>query len=143
MTIPRLNELQGLAVARIAALPAISGHSVIANQGTQSSEIESALRNKGVCVVVAPVLLGRKRDQRGPRWILDVELMVSIKVNTAKAPSFDVFAAIVEIMNGLCADPRHPGGEYFQVADGEGFSLSQFDAGLLAYDLIFTKEVML
>lgn len=148
-TAPKLADLQQLAATTLAAVSYLSdaGVAVVADQGLSKRAIEASLRSPGAVVVVCPVVAGTLRDQSGPSWCLDVELMVQVVVNpetnaAAGGASIDIYRALTEVASALCGASRHPGGEFFRLSQ-EAISLARFDEGLFSYTMLFTKEALL
>lgn len=147
MTIPKLSEIQPLA-GRILAKSFGTNIKVIVDDGKKQDVEETELREKGCCVTVSPVLHWTSRDQSGPAFCVDVEIMVKVQfspeVNDSDSGAgLDIMQIVMQATTALANTPdRHPGGEFFKLAKDAG-TMSKFDDGLWVYDLVFTKEAMI
>lgn len=152
-TAPKITELQAKAKTILDAVTFTTARAVavaiVADDGTKKKEIETAVRVKGCCIVVNPVLGGRTRDQSGTEWILDCDLVIEVVVNpkrnldsSAEVCGVTALTIVTEVIRGMRGATRHPGGEFFRLAE-EGFVLSQFDDGQLVYHVFFLKEAQL
>jgi hypothetical protein len=119
---------------------------VMEDDGTIDKTAERLLRTKGVCVLVSPVLDDRPRSQSDSELMSDCEIMVRAMTNPTQIKDTANGGANVradsvckQIKRIMCRGRRHPGGERFKFVES---SLSDFDTGLLAYDLIFRKEIV-
>lgn len=128
---------------------------VLPDTGLQKATIERHLRQKGACVIIYPVLGGVLRDQSGPAWIVDSDLLLKVKINPERNANteeggvginiYEAIKCVIDALTGQKANAqnrRHPGGEFFKL-HRQGITLSQFDEGLWEYNLMFTKEAML
>jgi hypothetical protein len=121
---------------------------VVMDEGLQDKRIQKLLTEIGFAVVVQPLVMATTRDQDGPAWLIDCEIMVKVMVNPERNASDDggaqvnIYSAAVAVIEALCRKARHPGGENFKL-QRDAFGLSQFDAGLWVYNLMFTKEAVL
>lgn len=149
-TFPKLNELQSAVKAAIDGIAALKpGENkkrvlVIVDDGLQKDRIENQLKTKGFVIVVAPLLEGKVRDQSGPAWLVDIELMVAVISNPERNSATDtggvglnMYSIVSDVIDAVCRQVRHPGGEFFKLL---GFALSKFDESRWVYDLSFTKE---
>lgn len=168
-TIPKLKEIQAAvktklqaesffvtASADVSKDPATGEQSVvIMDTGTQEKLKEKRLREKGLCVVVEPLVIAKLRDQSGPAWVMDCEIMVKVMVNSERneneaepGADVDIYETVVKVIETLThcrsqsAATRVLGGEFFKLGP-DAMALSQFDQGLWVYDLMFTKEALL
>ena len=148
---PKLTELQALATATIEADAFVVAGSipVVEHRGLEDPKVESHIRKVGVCVVVCPLVKWKRRDQSGPAWLVDAELLVKVRVNPkvnddaeAGGGQVDIYALCSAVTSAMTTAKRHPGGEFFRIGEEAGI-LSEFDPGLWSYDLIFTKEAIL
>jgi hypothetical protein len=115
--------------------------------GTRQKRIETVLREAGLVVVVEPVVNWKVRDQSGGVSIYDAQLSVAIRVNpevnyvagSKGGTGLNPLSVASEVIKALCASrTRHPGSEFFR---HEGGALTQFDPGLMTYDIVFVKEM--
>ncbi len=149
VAIPKVSQLQALVATNIRASKYVTDNelTVVEDRGTQDKKIERMLRTKGICIVVAPLLGATMQDQSGPAWLFKVDIMVSVRVNPEiisdkkDGAGVDIYDSWAAIMDALCMAPRHPGGEFFK-AQQQAVTISKFDEGLWAYDLMFTKEAL-
>lgn len=163
-TIPKFSELQDLVKDTIAAASYFktlasdtsvkrhddsirTGGLVISDRGQSEKTIEKHLRDSGFVVAVQPLLGARLRDQSGPGWLANAEIMVKVMANPERndasdGAEADIYDAVIAAINALCQRSNHPGGEHFKLAS-DAVSLSRFDPGLWVYDLLFTKEVLI
>lgn len=150
-TIPKLSELQETIRSTLAAVSlfADAGVAVISNKGVQQKKIEKELRNKGFCVEIMPMLGAKLRDQSGTAYLLDCDFMVRLRSNPERnnatrdgGAGIELGDAIAAVFDALCQRSRHPGGEFFKVAE-DAVTLSQIDEGEWIYTLMVTKEALL
>lgn len=149
--IPKLSALQEVIRSTLASATLFSaaGVAVISNKGTQQKKIEKELRGLGFVVEVMPMLGAKLRDQSGTAYLLDCDFMIRLRCNPERnnatrdgGAGLELGDAIAAVFDALCQRSRHPGGEFFKVAE-DAVTLSQIDDGEWIYALMVTKEALL
>lgn len=152
-TAPKLTELTGLVKEALEAAAYFSGVTVVKDEGQGFRAVEEALNGSGFCLVVSPVTEVTPREQAGDSWLADASIVVKLMINPEKNDAAGGAGkaygpAIVAVLDAVTrraaaastGRTRHPGGEYFKFVGGQ---LGDGSAGLMVYDLVFDKEVLL
>lgn len=136
--IPKVQEL-------LEAVPYFAGEQVITDDGTKDSVVEKALRDRGFCVVIAPIMHAPKKDSQASLSIVSANVFIIVQVNpkiNATTARKNIYEAIQAIVVKLKAYAGVNQNDRFDIAD-DAIELSSFDPGLWAYDLTFTKQAAL
>lgn len=147
-TAPAIHEVQAKALEILSASATLQAWGIVpfAEDGTQADNFRGLVATLGVAVAVLPPMSARLRDQSGPRWVAEVEVVVKVGCNPKAVREGTVQSAIrvaSQVMSDLCVGTRHPGGEFFRLKGGEAcLALSNFDAGSWVYDVYLTKEAV-
>jgi len=132
----------------IDARPYFANVEVLVDDGAQQSEIELQLRDKGVCILVCPVLTLTRGSQATHQLSLRAENVVKLFVNPKRnadpaGAQLDVLRSIQEIVAAVLAYPSPAGkvkGERFWETPEDVAALNTFDPGLWTYDIFFLKD---
>lgn len=145
-----LKDIQTTVKARIDAssyfAPVAPGVTVacIIDDGLNDTAIETQLRSVGCVVILPPILKAVRRDNGGGKVVLDAEFTVRIMVNpTANAANGgakrNIYEAIAAAASAVLSwAPTNAGDRRFE-ASADWLQLTNKDAGLIIYDLFFTK----
>jgi hypothetical protein len=137
--IPKVKEL-------LVAVPYFVGQSIIDDDGSTEklNETEKALRDKGFCVIIGPIMRFPKRDNATTLSIVNAEIFIIVQinppVNKVKAQR-NIYEAVRSVVRALAAYTGTNPNDRFELAP-EGGDLSSFDQGLWAYDLTFHKQAV-
>ncbi len=147
-TAPKLKDLTSVAMSLLKNKFSIVNIGLVQDKGTQDTEIESHLNAEGACIIVAPLVTGMLRDQSGPAWILDCEIMVRVRINPERnadtgGAGLDIYDVVTKVIQGLCQAPRITGGSEFFKAAHDCLALAEFSEGIWSYNLLFTKEALI
>jgi len=141
------SYFSGLSSAITEANPGTSDTSIVVlDDGTADPTIKRHLRERGVCVVIPPLLGGDTRDRAGTQFVLDCDLVVKVQIDPHRNKDTEhgglgvkALDVALNVMRALCARQRHNGGEFFKPAQ-TAFELLKFDNGVLEYGVFVTKE---
>lgn len=144
-----LTSIQSTVRSVIAANPYFSGVSVIADDGLQDPAIETELTTKGFTVVVCPIIGGKAVSQAGGRIVVLAEIVVRVmqnpEVNSAVGGAQKGTTAAIAAICAAVLGWRPAGGlpgtseKLFEAAE-DFLAISNFDPGLIIYDLTFQKH---
>lgn len=145
-----LSNIQTTLQSAIAANPYFSGISIIVDDGLQDPAIETQLTGKGFVIVIPPVLGGKALSQAGGKVLLSAEVMVRVMLNPeanaaagtgAQKGAYAAIAAVTASVLGWRPAGGLPGtSEKLFEAAADFLAISNFDPGLIIYDLSFTKH---
>lgn len=145
-----IGSIQTTLQTAIAAHPYFSGISVIVDDGRQDLAIETQLTGNGFVVVIPPVLGGKTLSQGGGRLLIAAEVMVRVMLNPeanaaagtgAQKGAYAAIAAITAAVLGWRPAGGLPGtSEKLFEAAADFLAISNFDPGLIIYDLNFLKH---
>ena len=145
-----LANIQAAIQTVIAANAYLSGISVIVDNGLQDPAIEDQLVGKGFVIVIPPILGGKTLTQAGGKIVLLADVMVRVMVNPeanatantgAQKGTYEAIAAVTKAVLGWRPAGGLPGtSEKLFEASNDFLAISNFDAGLIIYDLTFTKH---
>jgi hypothetical protein len=136
-----LKDVQTAARDLIAGHAYFASENVIDDRGVSDPVIEKALRERGICVVVEPILAGKVTTHGGKIAVVDCEIFIQIQINPViNNGAKDIYLGISNIVAALTAPgPINPNDRFFLKPEGNAIQLSSFEPGLWAYDLTFTK----
>ena len=139
-----VDQLQAKQAELIAAVPYFAGLAIIIDDGSQKEEIEKALRDKGVAILVCPILDGRRGSQATTQITLYCENLVRLEVNPernagAGGANLSITRAWREILKAILAYHPSPGETFWAVPE-QPLELSTWQPGLRTYDLFFVKQ---
>lgn len=145
-----IANIQTTLQAAIAAHPYFAGITVIVDDGRQDAAIETQLTGNGFVVVIPPVLGGKALSQAGGKLLLAAEVMVRVMLNPeansaagtgAQKGAYAAIAAVTAAVLGWRPAGGLPGtSEKLFEASADFLAISNFDPGLIIYDLSFTKH---
>lgn len=145
-----LKTIQDTVRDLIRASSFFEGITVESNLGDKDSVIEAALADKGIAVEVLQVIDAKSPQSTKAAVILVVRLVVRIKLNaeqcantSAGGANLNVYDAVHEAVKAVFGFVRSDGERPFE-SDPEDFITSfRDDKGLLCYDLMFRKQVVI
>lgn len=137
-----LADVQAKVVELIQAHSVWEGETVLLDDGKKEPNEEAALKDKGHCAMVMPLLQGETIDQGGKATadLVEVELSVRISINPKKATKtiYELLVAAKEAVTQF-APVIHPQ-DRFRLGKRAFVIIPEEDAGLMSYLLFFTKK---
>lgn len=143
----RLSNLQDTVVSILEGNDYITTNtlSVVKATSLQDPEVNEMADTDGAVIVVGKPFEGDKRDQSGRGVVMDNVFLVGIKINKEVNESdggkgINDLELVEECIIELVRNPRHPGGEYFQLQEPGWWTEERF-AGYELFCIPFSKEL--
>ncbi len=140
-----LEDLHSDATTRIQAATYFAGETVLEDLGQSEHDREEALRERGFCVTIPPLLSASVVSQSHSRVVVKAVLAVLVEINPETNPdgaNKDIYEAVAAVVSTLLAQvPTNPADNY-QVAP-EALDYSDIDSGLIGYLILFNKNCVI
>lgn len=141
-----LHEVQQDAVDILSALSAFTtapAVPVLFDDGLKDEAVESALNGVGACVLVSPVITGRRTSAAGRLTVMECEFVVQIMLNPVQnaetgGADRNILELVEAVVTGLTASDPGPGEQRYTVP-ANFLNLSVDEDGVFSYHVQIAK----
>jgi hypothetical protein len=141
------EQLQAKQVELLSANTFFNACPVHNDDGNKKSAIEQSLIDTGACLLVCPILYGRRGSQATHQITLDAGNVVKLIINPKRnadpgGAAIGTLPAIHQIIRTILAYGRTAGDTFWRVPE-ETVVINTFEPGLRIYDVFFEKQFVI